>query len=511
MIHEFTGHAFAGLADEYDADCSWSVEDLSYYQSTGRCLNVSATNDLTKVPWKDFIGRDGYNQEVGAYEGAWLCDKGFWRPEYTSTMRENPNMYYNAPSRWLIYKKLHEEAALPFSFGTFLQYDRKFITIKDEMWNIGRTDTLNVFASLNTTSGKMTVEAFGGGGTEELSFRATAAQKINFTDNGGGSVTLKTTGNDPYIYINNLQSNIPSDATSIKLTFEYKSNQAVNDAELFFFRGGAHVGSIPGLSLSEASDWTYMEFDLTSKIRELYPNFGYAGDFFRYDPTMNSTTYQISIRNLKLEVVATKEMADFSYNTQPWADFRGAIKEVTIKSGVASIGQSAFACSGITKIDIPATVTTISANAFRKCNSLNTIEVHYTDLAGITVDEDAFACIPDLTAINLIVPAGKEDIYRNTAPWKYMMGNGTAPAGSDCDECAMTAIAKIPVESFTLSPNPTDGIVNIDNPTGKEVAVYTISGTLLFKTHASVIDLRKYAPGMYLVKMGAKTGKLIKQ
>jgi hypothetical protein len=204
-------------------------------------------------------------------------------------------------------------------------------------------------------------------------------------------------------------------------------------------------------------------------------------------------------------------MTDFSYNTQPWADFRGAIEEVTIKSGSGSIGQSAFACSGITKIDIPATVTTISANAFRKCNNLNTIEVHYTDLAGVTVDEDAFACITDLAAIHLIVPAGKEDMYRNTAPWKYMMGNGTAPAGSDCDECAITALAKIPVESFTINPNPTDGIVNIDNPKGEVVEVYTVSGSLLFKTNASVIDLKNYSPGVYLIKTGAKVGKVIKK
>jgi hypothetical protein len=40
--------------------------------------------------------------------------------------------------------------------------------------------------------------------------------------------------------------------------------------------------------------------------------------------------------------------------------------------------------------------------------------------------------------------------------------------------------------------------------------VYTISGTLLFKTTASVIDLSAYPSGVYFVKAGAKVGKVIK-
>jgi hypothetical protein len=74
-----------------------------------------------------------------------------------------------------------------------------------------------------------------------------------------------------------------------------------------------------------------------------------------------------------------------------------------------------------------------------------------------------------------------------------------------------TAIAEISVESFNLSPNPTKGIVNINNTNGEVVKVYTINGLLLFKTNASVIDLSAYSSGVYFVKMGDKMGKVIKQ
>jgi hypothetical protein len=73
-----------------------------------------------------------------------------------------------------------------------------------------------------------------------------------------------------------------------------------------------------------------------------------------------------------------------------------------------------------------------------------------------------------------------------------------------------TVTAILPVKSFNLNPNPTNGIVNIDNPTGKVIEIYTISGSLLFKTNASVIDLKNYSPGVYLIKMDNKVGKLIK-
>jgi hypothetical protein len=194
------------------------------------------------------------------------------------------------------------------------------------------------------------------------------------------------------------------------------------------------------------------------------------------------------------------DMADFSYASQPWAAYRNAIKVVTIKSGVSSIGASAFEGIGITEVDIPATATTIAANAFKGCDSLATITVHYTSLEGVTVDESAFSAIADLSAINLIVPTGTEDIYRDTAPWKYMMDSGSK-----------TAILETSVGSLKLSPNPTDGIVNIDNASGKLVEVYSINGSLLFQTNASVVDLGRYSSGVYVIKMGNKAAKVIKR
>jgi hypothetical protein len=706
LAHWFVGRAYVGLGDEFGGPCPLTAADLSDFQDyTGMFFNLSATDNLAQVPWKDFIGLLGYSN-VGAYEGAFYCNTGFYRSEETSVMAleaaNDSEIYYNAYSRWLIYKRLHEEAKLPYNFGNFLQYDIKFIAAGGEIgrWQIGKVNPGDILATLDTATGDMLIEPFGavGGSEEALSFRSSAINHLRLTNNADGSVTVATNGNnitDPYVYINNLKSDIPGDASSIKITFEYKSTVSVTDAYIFFFAGGAHVGTSSAFALPAATDWVYGEFDLTSDILAL-PTFGLAGDFFRYDPIGNvdaatSVAYSITFRNLKLETAAPpKEMADFTFSTQPWLDVRDAIGNVIIKSGIGSIGESAFACSGITGIDIPESVTSIGAKAFKRAHSLTDIQVHYTDLTGITAD-DAFSCI-DWENINLSIPEGTEAIYEAAEPWKYMLGIGTPPAGTDCDEClipavlsvsvtpetaevmqgeteqftaevvvkdgaaqtitwkvtggntgttisasglltvaanetataltvtatstfdtdkqdeatvtvvlapavlsvsvtpktasvkqgeteqftatvtvqanadntvtwkvtggstgttisaagllsvatdetattltvtatstfdtdkhdnatitvvpAGVAIAKIPVESFTPNPNPTAGIVNINNTNGEVVEVYSISGKSLFKTNTSVIDLSAYPSGMYFIKMGDKVGKVIKQ
>jgi uncharacterized protein YjdB len=107
MMHEFMGHGFASLADEYPG--AMNTYDFAS-QRDGMVCNVSSTNDLTKVPWKRFIGREGY-EEVGAYGVCYdsrNCDP-VWRPERHSIMvDDSQGHYYNAQSRWLIYKHIYD-------------------------------------------------------------------------------------------------------------------------------------------------------------------------------------------------------------------------------------------------------------------------------------------------------------------------------------------------------------------------------------------------------------------
>jgi len=65
--------------------------------------------------------------------------------------------------------------------------------------------------------------------------------------------------------------------------------------------------------------------------------------------------------------------------------------------------------------------------------------------------------------------------------------------------------------SLQTYPNPTTGIVYIDNPTGAEVEVYTLSGALLLRSKSTVIDLSRHAAGVYVIKAGSKAAKVVRQ
>jgi hypothetical protein len=101
MMHEFIGHGFSALADEY-AGAAGTYDFV--WQKNGMVNNVSNTGDITKVPWKRFIGREGY-EEVGAYP----VEPGIWKPEEHSIMvDDSQGFYYNAQSRWIIYKHIYD-------------------------------------------------------------------------------------------------------------------------------------------------------------------------------------------------------------------------------------------------------------------------------------------------------------------------------------------------------------------------------------------------------------------
>jgi hypothetical protein len=127
MMHEFGGHVFGRLADEYFS-CPGEADDafrtmVRADHAKGQDLNTDVTNDPAQVAWAPFIGREGYEQ-VGFYEGGHYVCTGVWRPEEKSVM-SGGTMYYNAPSRYLIWKRIKMIAGEPYDVEDFFAYDRK--------------------------------------------------------------------------------------------------------------------------------------------------------------------------------------------------------------------------------------------------------------------------------------------------------------------------------------------------------------------------------------------------
>ncbi|MBR5398057.1 MAG: redoxin domain-containing protein, partial [Bacteroidales bacterium] len=127
LRHESGGHGFAFLADEYSENNSTPPQShideyTSKYEQYGWFANVDFTNDPTKIHWSAFLSDDRYKNEVGIFEGAALYNHGAYRPSENSMMKDNAE-YFNAPSRWVIYKRIMELSGESYSFQTFLEYD----------------------------------------------------------------------------------------------------------------------------------------------------------------------------------------------------------------------------------------------------------------------------------------------------------------------------------------------------------------------------------------------------
>jgi hypothetical protein len=73
---------------------------------------------------------------------------------------------------------------------------------------------------------------------------------------------------------------------------------------------------------------------------------------------------------------------------------------------------------------------------------------------------------------------------------------------------AVEALRAAPLQAY---PNPTTGLVYIDNPDGAEVEVYTLGGALVLCSRAAIVDLSQHAAGAYIIKVGSKAAKVVKE
>lgn len=122
LIHEI-GHAFGNLLDEYEFEYNLGKAhpyDISILAE--KTPNVSFAKDTARVPWRHFIGLEGY-EDIGIYEGAMRYPKNIWRPTKNSIMR-NSLSYFNAPSRESMVKQIYEVKGWKYNFEAFLETDR---------------------------------------------------------------------------------------------------------------------------------------------------------------------------------------------------------------------------------------------------------------------------------------------------------------------------------------------------------------------------------------------------
>ena len=129
MLHEGGGHGFGRLKDEY-IDYATTIADSTKNAITERQANgwwqyagnVDLTGSLTSVHWKHYFSITGYSR-VNLFEGCCLYRLGAWRAESLSIMEKSSYIYFNAPSREAIVRRVFERAGETFLFDNFIARD----------------------------------------------------------------------------------------------------------------------------------------------------------------------------------------------------------------------------------------------------------------------------------------------------------------------------------------------------------------------------------------------------
>ena len=113
LRHEAGGHGFAKLADEYfyPGVISSTVRDYLVSIAPYRWFsNVDVTSDPSRVKWSAFLSDNRYKSDgVGVFEGGYTVSNGVWRPSEHSIM-DNNSGEFNAPSRYIIWYRIHKLA-----------------------------------------------------------------------------------------------------------------------------------------------------------------------------------------------------------------------------------------------------------------------------------------------------------------------------------------------------------------------------------------------------------------
>jgi hypothetical protein len=76
--------------------------------------------------------------------------------------------------------------------------------------------------------------------------------------------------------------------------------------------------------------------------------------------------------------------------------------------------------------------------------------------------------------------------------------------------CTSSVEALQTTSPLQIYPNPTPDKVYFSNPNGAEATLYSVQGKLLQRTRHNSIDLSHYPQGIYLLKTGVRTAKVVK-
>ena len=290
------------------------------------------------------------------------------------------------------------------------------------------------------------------------------------------SDSVTSIGNYAFRYCENLNSvSIGNSVTSIgREAFRYcekltsvSIGNSVTSIGNSAFSGCRSLTSVPiGNSVTSIGDWAFQDCDNLTSV-----SFG------------NSVTY----------------IGDFAFS------YCDNLKSVSIGNSVTYISYAVFSnCKNLKSVSIGNSVTSIDNRAFEYCNALTS----FTCLATTPPIISSYSAFDGGWQSNcdLYVPESALSAYRNAAQWKDFRSVNAYTTYLSTTETKNNLLK--------VYPNPAKDHVVISNISkGENISVYDLSGKKLFQTkspgNSLNINTSSYKNGIYLVKVGEKTTKII--
>ncbi|MDR0831089.1 MAG: T9SS type A sorting domain-containing protein [Prevotellaceae bacterium] len=193
------------------------------------------------------------------------------------------------------------------------------------------------------------------------------------------------------------------------------------------------------------------------------------------------------------------------------------VSHVVINEGITGIGFDVWyhtsVESPILTYDIPASVTTMHAYALDGNPEITQITVHWTETLPAVVGDDYvinrnFGVWKDASTVTLSVPFGTTALYQTPAESEWQNFNIV--------ERGAAGISEITKEQLQIVID--NGELRIENYAGGAVAIYDIAGRSVearfiapANNGTQTINISPLPSGVYIVKVGGKTGKFVKE
>ncbi len=182
------------------------------------------------------------------------------------------------------------------------------------------------------------------------------------------------------------------------------------------------------------------------------------------------------------------------------------LTSVIIPNSVTTIDKYAFShCTILTSVTIPNSVTTINDFAFDACTSLISIISKIENISAVEMGYKVFKGVNKETC-TLYVPKGKIDEYKAAEQWQDFI---------NIEENTTIGVEIIKANNISIYPTCVQtGFTVEGSEPHKSLEIFTITGKKVLSTviisNSQYIDVNNLQSGVYLVKIGNKTTKIIK-